>query len=181
MAMMATFIKAVRGTICAATEMQADGVHVFATGSNTTGAVMNIECYSLRGQMFTHVDPKTGVNTCFAATDLRRYCDHHRFEFVMIPITRQDAQMIYTHRGIEDYRLKRIWESQQWQPLLFAHMPDGTDLLIDGSHTYVARAMRGHKWALSYLVPQEIWSYFTIEGFPETTAEELVQSWSGVE
>jgi len=142
---------------------------------------MDIMCYDLHGQMFTHVDPDTGVNTVFAATDIRRYCDHNRLEFVMIPITRQDAKMILQHRGIEDYRLDRLRKSQQWQPLLFAHMPDGTDLLIDGSHTYVARALCGHKWALGYIVPQEIWSYFTIEGFPQTTEKELLSSWSGVQ
>jgi len=130
--------------------------------------------------MFTHVDADTGVNTVFAATDLRRYCDHNRLPFSLVPVTKRDAKMILEHRGIEDYRLKRIWESQNWQPLLFAHMPDGTDLLIDGSHTYVARAMRGHKWVLAYVVPQEIWTYYTIEGFPQTTEQELLDSWSGV-
>jgi len=141
---------------------------------------MRVECYDLQAQMFTHVDADTGVNTVFAATDLRRYCDHNRLPFSLVPVTKRDAKMILKHRGIEDYRLKRIWESQNWQPLLFAHMPDGTDLLIDGSHTYVARAMRGHKWVLAYVVPQEIWTYYTIEGFPQTTEQELLDSWSGV-
>jgi len=130
--------------------------------------------------MFTHVDGKTGVNTVYAATDLRRYCDHNRLPMVHVPITRSDAAMIKQYRGIEDHRLLRMLTAKRWQPLLFAHQSDGTELLIDGSHTYVARAMLGHTLALAYCVPQETWTYFTIEGFPDTTAEELTNSWSGV-
>ena len=141
---------------------------------------MDIMCYSLHGQMFTHIDPETRVETVFAASDIRRCCDHSRYEFVMIPITARDARLIRQYRGIEDHRLLRMLTATEWQPLLFAHMADGTDLLIDGSHTYVARAMLGHKWALAYVVPQEIWTYYTIEGFPPTTEEELKASFSGI-
>ena len=142
---------------------------------------MDLICYDLRGQMFTHIEPETKVNTVFAVSDIRRWCDHNRYPFMLIPVTKRDAKMILQYRGIEDYRLKRIWEARRWQPLLFAHMADGSDLLIDGSHTYVARALRGHKWALGYIVPQEIWSYYTIEGFPQTSEQELINSWSGVQ
>lgn len=141
---------------------------------------MNFNCLDLRGQIFTHIDPQTGVNTVFAATEIRRWCDQNILPLVMIPITRRDAEMIVQYRGIEADRLFRARATKRWLPLLLVHMPDATHLLIDGSHTYVARASLGHRWALAYLVPQEIWTYFTVEGLPQATEDQLANSWSGV-
>jgi hypothetical protein len=141
---------------------------------------VDFSCYGLRGQIFTHVDSKTGKNTVFAVTDIRRICDSTCQQQVMVSIDREDVEAVLRHRGIEDYRVLRAMATKRWLPLLFAHMPDGTFLLIDGSHTFVARAALGHKWANAYIVPQEMWCYYTVEGLPEATEEELANSWSGV-
>lgn len=142
---------------------------------------MHWHCHNLRGQMFTHIDSKTKKQTVFAATAIREACDHSRLPLSFVPIERPVALMLLKYRGIEDYRLERAMNTQRWLPLLLAHMPDGTHLLIDGSHTYVARAVLGHRHAIGYVVPQELWCYYTIEGLPEEESEEtLLNSWSGV-
>jgi hypothetical protein len=141
---------------------------------------MEIECFDHKGQIFTHIDRATKEQTIFAVTEIRRHCYRNFEPLFRIPLIRRDAKMIKRYRGIETHRLARAMAAEEWLPLLFAHMPDGTDLLIDGSHTYVARTMLGHRWALAHLVPQEVWCYYTVDGLPQATEEELANSWSGI-
>lgn len=139
-----------------------------------------IECYDLRGQIFTHVDSKTGVNTVYAVTDLRRACDHYILPLYCITIEREDVEMVKRLRGIEPYRVRRAMQSPRWLPLLFAMQPDDTYLMIDGSHTLVARWMLGHTQANAYVIPERIWRHYTVEGMPTWNEEQLARSWSGI-
>lgn len=141
---------------------------------------MNVDCYDIKGQIFTHVDSKTKINTVFAVTDLRRYCDRIVMRPMMVSIEREDVEMVRHYRGIEKHRVMRALTTKTWLPLMFAHMPDGEHLMIDGSHTFCARYLLGHQWALAYIIPQEIWTYFTVDGLPSATEDQLANSWSGI-
>lgn len=141
---------------------------------------MRIECFDQRGQIFTHVDSKTGINTVYAVTDIRAACDREREPIFMTELEDHVAKMIQRLRGIEPHRVRRAIHSKQWLPLIYAEQSDGTVLLIDGSHTYVARWMLGHKWANAYVVPESFWRHYTVEGLPSATEEMLAQSWSGI-
>lgn len=139
----------------------------------------------LNEQIFTHIDNITGKNTVYAATSLRLSCDRavasgltqHLGE---TPIDERYAQLMMKVRGIERPRLRRAKKTTNYLPFLYCTQPDGTQLLIDGSHTYIARYMKGHKWALAYVVPQSVWEHFVVEGLPEESEASLLKSSSGV-
>jgi hypothetical protein len=146
----------------------------------------------LGDQIFTHFEdagPGLSVQRTFAASALRRYCQTP--DSVRAGVARQARialdgsmlAMLLTRRGLEDARLLRALATPRYAPLLFCLMPDGSALLVDGSHTYAAMLMRGFKLARGYLVPECIWRNFLVTGLRATTAEELLAtpSWAGVE
>jgi hypothetical protein len=132
-------------------------------------------------QMFTHFDPATGAQTCFAVTLIREHTSRLGDQYIFsAPIEPRMAKMILMNRGIERPRLKRAIRTTYYDPLLYLEMPDGSHLLADGSHTYVAMFYKGITWAKSFVVPPSIWNQFTISGLPAWESEEhLLQSFSG--
>jgi hypothetical protein len=143
-------------------------------------------------QIFTHFEEAgngLSVQRTFAASALRRFCV--RPESVQAGVARQarialDGSMLgmlLARRGLEDARLLRALTMPRYAPLLFCLMPDGSALLVDGSHTYAAMLLRGARYAPGYLVPECVWRNFLVTGLKETTAEELLAtpSWAGVE
>jgi hypothetical protein len=133
-------------------------------------------------QIFTHIDPDTGVETVFAVDRIRYVCEGFGDQLLHnAPIQGDVATMITKRRGIEPPRLRRALKTRPWRPLLYLELPDDTVLLADGSHTYVAMWMKGQTTASVYLVPQHIWSSYTVEGLPPAGSEdELINSYSGI-
>lgn len=138
-------------------------------------------------QIFTHIDCETGAQTTFAVTHLRRLCDARvrlgRDDHVReTPIDRDAARMILKMRGLERFRIRRAYRTKDddYQPFIYCFMPDRTHLLVDGSHTYVARCMKRHTTAFAYIVPPSVWKCCLVEGLPDTTTEELLASNSGL-
>jgi hypothetical protein len=72
--------------------------------------------------------------------------------------------------------------TKNYAPLLYLSQDDGSLLLADGSHTYVARMILGHRQALAYIVDQSVWQDFLVYGFPteEMSEEELLTSHSRI-
>jgi hypothetical protein len=143
-------------------------------------------------QIFTHFEPAgpgLSVQRTFAASALRRFCQ--RKESVEAGVARQARialdegmlAMLLARRGLEDTRLLRALTTPRYMPLLFCLMPDGSALLVDGSHTYAAMLLRGARYAPGYLVPECVWRNFLVTGLKETSEEELLArpSWARVE
>jgi hypothetical protein len=143
-----------------------------------------LECITMPAsdQVFTHVDPDTKVNTVFAVTRIREHCLRTCAQVYFIPLDGPAAKMILHHRGIEKHRLVRAANTQHYSPLLFLDMPDGTQLLIDGSHTYLARFARGDQWCPAYIVKEDVWRDFIVIDFPthDMSEAELLSSYSGI-
>lgn len=131
-------------------------------------------------QIFTHIDSSTRKETVYAVTLLRRYCESAGHPISEIPIDGPAAKMILRNRGLEKPRFRRAVMASTYQPLLFCFQPDGTHLLVDGSHSYVAMFTKNRRTALAYLVDEPIWRHFLVEGLPTSTSEEeLLNSFSG--
>jgi hypothetical protein len=132
-------------------------------------------------QMFTHIDPETKTQTCFAVTLIREHISRFGEDYIFsTPIEPRIAKMILLNRGLERSRLKRAIRTSHYDPLLYLAMPDGSHLLADGSHTYVAMFYKGTTWTKAFVVPQNIWKDFTISGLPQWESEShLLQSFSG--
>jgi hypothetical protein len=143
---------------------------------------MHFSALALGEQIFTHIDDQTGQERVFAVDGLRKHMDSERAKFFITPIDYTTSVMIMKHRGIEKPRLRRAMQTKLYKPFLYLQMPDQTNLLCDGSHTYVARHMKGHKWGLTYVIPQEIWKHYLVEGIPQWESEAaMLASYSGVQ
>jgi hypothetical protein len=135
----------------------------------------------LRDQVFTQVMPN-GANVVYAATRIREHCMRTRARVHLVALQLDHVMLIKHQRGLEKDRLLQAIMTTHHSPLLYLHQEDGTHFLADGSHTYVARYLRGQRYSLAYIVPREVWQDFIVTGSPtETMSEhELLTSHSHV-
>jgi hypothetical protein len=145
---------------------------------------MRPEQLPLTDQIFTHIDPTSGVNTTIAASALRRYCTQTLHpETVLIPVTAEGAMLMKMKRGIERDRIIAACKTlpSDLLPLLFCDWDYGTQLLVDGTHTYVAHFIRKWSYAKAWIVPRHIWCpRFVVEGIRQFTETELLASHSRI-
>lgn len=138
-------------------------------------------------QIFTHFEEREGQPSrerVFAATRLRllaRERDSEQAGVLRTWVGLEEAHVgvLFARRGLEEARLLRALAAPSYAPLLFCLMPDGSALLVDGSHTYAAAFMRGLRELRAYLVPECVWKNFLVEGLEGTTPEALLASHSG--
>jgi len=81
----------------------------------------------------------------------------HPFEPQSIYILDEHYEHVMANGGVEEWKISRLDESHRDRPVLFAHMDDGTDLLIDGNHRIARRYRDGHRDALAYILPRGFW------------------------
>lgn len=132
-----------------------------------------IDCLTLpfHDQVFTQVVP--GGNVVYAVTRIREHCLRTFHPVVLTALLPSHAKLIIEQRGLEEARLVRAaCLTPHYSPLIYLHQDDGSHLLADGSHTYVARYLRGHRYALAYLVEKKVWRGFIVSGFPTETMDE---------
>jgi hypothetical protein len=121
--------------------------------------------------IFTHCDEITRLKTIIA---IERLIKSNKYR--CLPTRRADmdlkqAKYVYEHRGIEPHRLTKFVNEGVRDPLTFLKWPDGTDLLADGNHRYVAHAVLKEKTFTLKLVPASIWKPFVVINPPEFTEE----------
>lgn len=137
----------------------------------------------LSDQVFTQIRPDG--NVVYAVTRIREHCMRTLAPVYLTVLQPAHVRLIMEQRGLEDDRLARAaLLTPYYKPLLYLHQPDdGSHLLADGSHTYVARYLLGHRQALAYLVEKEVWRDFLVDGFPTETMseEELLTSHSRIQ
>jgi len=132
-------------------------------------------------QIFTHIDPETGVNTTIAATSLSSHLRKIGYPIVRVPLTAWDAKVLREKRGIEKHRLARLTVLCTRYPLLILDWLDGhTHLIADGTHSYIWQQAHGYRDAIAWLVPIAIWQPFVVSGLPEISEEKILSSFSGI-
>lgn len=120
---------------------------------------------------------------------IERLCDSFRYklvETVTIDLDPEMAEFFMANRGIEGHRLARqIQATAPGSPITFLKWPDGTDLLADGNHRYVAACIRREKIITAKIVPLSVWRRFAIVNIPQqfddAAFERYRSGWSGIE
>lgn len=132
--------------------------------------------------LFTHVDEHTGKNTVFHVTGLLDDPKYKKLPATNVNVDHKFAALLPDLRGLEPHRLNRLWgvPTAAFEPLPFVEMPDGTHLMVDGSHRYYVAHRRGEDWVPAKLVKPKLWRKYIVTGFPEQTAEALQRSYSGL-
>ena len=127
---------------------------------------------------FTAEDPNTKALTTFNITSLTEYCKTDLAP-VLVPLTVENAVQIVQQRGLEQHRFDRLTVEMCAEPLIFAHMPDDTWLLIDGNHRYVKMVLQYYsKIAIAYLVEKEVWDKHLVK--TELTMDQVMANPSGL-
>jgi hypothetical protein len=138
---------------------------------------------------FTHVDNVTGKYTTWASERLAEWCKANNWEVVIVPVEDHHAAFCYKERGVEGHRLRRLFENPDrlQNPILFVTMPEGSQLLLDGTHRYVAafvlQVESGYTAYLeipAYVVPYEIAKPFIVEDAGSLDQEQLTKGYSGL-
>jgi hypothetical protein len=139
---------------------------------------MKMADVSLVEECFTHVDEVTGVHTTWAAGALYQFCvdNPDKVEPGTVPVDEEHAHFCFTHRGVEQERFAAFVQHPEFlkKPILFVRMPNGSHLLVDGTHRYVCLYALKIPTARAYVVPYDIAQPFIIEDVPQTSDEEVM-------
>ena len=135
-------------------------------------------------QVFAHEDPDTGVVSHYAATSAMAWAKEHE-EVFMVDITKDHYDVLINHRGVEAHRVKRLTRQLRrdggfLDPMVFFTMDDGTHLLVDGTHRYVAYFRCSYKQALAYVLRNEAVNRFKVLGFESLPKENALHGFSGL-
>lgn len=131
-------------------------------------------------KVFTWQNPDTLEELTIASDRITEWARLNFIEIVLTPVERKWALDFLDHRGIEQHRLERIQPEHLEEPIVYCAMPDGTHLLVDGHHRYVAAAIHDVQWIKSRILNYEQWSPFIVEGLPQFGRENLLNSFSGI-
>src|SRR6185295_3691071 len=132
---------------------------------------MKLMDMDLLDECFTHVDDATGVQTTYNVTKLYEHIVAHEdlVERVLLPVEEGHARFCITNRGVEQDRLKVLVANPTYlsKPIMLVNMPDGTQLLVDGTHRYVVAFACGAKQIPAYMIPADVVQPFIIEDAPQ--------------
>lgn len=138
---------------------------------------------SLFDECFTHIDDATGVQTTYAVTALYKHVSTHedQVEKWSIPVEEYHAKYCIEKRGVEKDRIQILIDNVDYlkKPILMIAMPDGSHLLVDGTHRYVCYWMLKVSNIPAYMVPWAVAQPFIIEDAPQMD-EDRVMEWSGL-
>lgn len=73
--------------------------------------------------------------------------------------------------GAENDRDKR--------PVIICEMRDGSALLVDGTHRYIARALTGRRTIRGVIVPPNVWAFFVVADAPAGLIEDHISIGNG--
>ena len=93
--------------------------------------------------IYTHVDD-TGALSSFATDRINRWLATCKHPPARVPINRAQAESFVAEKAIDPHRVARITvRDLRLYPLVFASLPDGTHLLLDGRHRYLKAVALG--------------------------------------
>lgn len=136
-------------------------------------------------ECFTHI-AEDGKQTTYASARLFKWCTEHPEQskpwLQILPVEAHHAHFCFNERGVERHRLMRLLEhpDRLATPLLFVEMPDGSMLLLDGTHRYVTLFGLKKTETTAYFVPYAAAQPFIVEDAVETDPDVLRDSWSGM-
>lgn len=148
---------------------------------------------ALLDEVFTHVNDDDGAQTSYNVTALYRHLTDRwdevalaGVEKVVVPVDEDHGQYCMERRGVEQDRIAVLVQHPEYltKPILFVAMPDGSHLLVDGTHRYVIWWMTSRDTGKplsipSYIIPLAVAAPFIIEDMPQTDEDELMR-WSGL-
>lgn len=145
---------------------------------------MRMQDLTASDEVFTSIG-RDKRQTSYAVSKLYEHCVEEGLPISEIPVEPEQAIYAIDARGIEKSRLSALLDPlhAEWaiKPILLVHAPDDEWLMVDGSHRFVAAAVRGQPTIRCYKVPWVIAVQFVIEDAPQTDESVLLSSDSGLD
>jgi len=142
---------------------------------------MKLKDVDVNKPVFTHVDMKTGECITLAAQELADWCKRTNQPIQIIPIEKQYSEFNRENRGVEEHRFKKFeLDGGVKEPMVFCTWPDGTHLLVDGTHRYVWLAEHNAHFGAAYILDEKDWRPFVIEDYPTLSAAQVRKLTSGI-
>jgi hypothetical protein len=135
--------------------------------------------------IFSHRDDDTGVISIIAVGRLLASNKYRCLPTTVTTVEFDFAEHIRLNCGIELHRLARCAKTvEEAEPITFLKWPDGTDMLVDGNHRYLAAAVMQRKLIKMKSVPASVWKPFLVTELPgEFDADAFSRfqaGWSGI-
>lgn len=136
---------------------------------------MKISEVGLTDEVFTHLDD--GHQTVYAVTALNRRCleGGPGIDKLLVQVDEEHAKFCMESRGVEQDRIAELLKNVDYlkQRVIFVAMPDGSHLLVDGTHRYVTYYSLNLPNIPAFMVSWEIAKEFIIDGMEPR--EDLMQ------
>lgn len=123
------------------------------------GVRINTTRMDYANQGFIHTDP-TGAKRHFFIPKLQCMADEgiKGIRLVEFGLLEDQMQSVIENQGIEEYHVNtRLTDEILEKPGLMCEWPDGSQLVVDGNHRYVARYRRGKSFMAFWIFPESIW------------------------
>jgi ParB-like chromosome segregation protein Spo0J len=145
---------------------------------------MKMDQVGLLDETFTHIgEDAARTQTTYAVTALRKRIIEGGPGIVKtrVPVEQEHADYCVMRRGVEQERLERLLLSPDAlaAPIIFIASPDGSHLLVDGTHRYVCFFGLGLPQILAYVVDAAVAADYIIEDIPQMP-EDVVMAPSGL-
>jgi len=100
-----------------------------------------------RHEIFEWRNDETGEGCFFDATEIRAWAMEHldEVELLTVPLTEDLRELVFSKRGIEQWKVDRLIEPYLSEPALAVLLEDGTTIHIDGNHRLARWFMAGKK------------------------------------
>lgn len=138
------------------------------------------ELVSPTAVLFTHLDHETGEITNICVSSMLKDPAVQAHAATHVQIDDEFASFCLTNRGIENHRLARLMHVARPDPILIVEWGDGTHVIVDGNHRYVAASIRGHKLIRAKVLPPQLWHRHVVLNIPDHLSRGRLTGFSGI-
>jgi hypothetical protein len=123
-----------------------------------------------KNQVFTHVDDDDGTERHFHIPKLLQLIHEPGVELAEFDIIEPHVDFVMANRGVDEYHVnERLKDADLEQPGLMCNWSDGSKLVVDGNHRYVARFRRGKPFMSFFVFPEHVWRRALLRWMPGLT------------
>ena len=119
----------------------------------------------LGDQVFSHKMLADGVVRHFAVTQMQKAAKQQGMTIFEVAMEKDFGSWLIENHGINVLRVEQIMLSKELydQPVLYLEMDDGSHLLADGNHRYVARDFQHEETIKAYMLKKWFWTNYLID------------------
>ncbi len=130
----------------------------------------------LTDELFTHMDDADGAQTTWNSTRVYEWATANNWPVIRVAVDEDHARYCFEKRGFEDARIPDLLSNPDYmlKPILFIALPDGSHLLIDGTHRYVLYYKFNQASIPAMIIPLDQVQEYIVTDVPQISEAELM-------